>query len=127
MKVGQRTILITGAFLGGLGVAIGAFGAHALKSTLELQGRVETFELAVKYEFYHALAILAIGLLYPKNATTLTWAFLSMLCGVILFSGSLYALSLSGATMLGMITPFGGVLLIIGWILLIRALAKTPY
>lgn len=115
----QRSGLLTGVVFAGLAVAIGAFGAHALRPLLEANARTETFELAVRYQFYHAFAILFTGMLmihfpsrYLKNAV------LCFAAGILVFSGSLYALSLSGVRVLGAITPIGGVLFIAGWLLL---------
>jgi uncharacterized membrane protein YgdD (TMEM256/DUF423 family) len=122
----QKTLLIAGALLGGLGVAIGAFGAHALRSILTQSGRIETFETAVKYQFYHALALLLIGMLYAAypNRSLLNAGY-SMLAGVVVFSGSLYILCLTGMRWLGAITPIGGVLLIIGWGLLLFGILRN--
>ncbi len=111
----QRIILIIASVCGFLAVALGAFGAHALKPVLEANGRVETFELATRYQFYHALAILAAGILAEKFPGMGTPAVL-FLAGTIIFSGSLYILSLTGQTMWGAVTPFGGVLLLAGWL-----------
>lgn len=115
----QQRTLLAGAILGGLGVALGAFGAHALKDMLTASGRLDTFELAVRYEFYHAFALLTVGVLFqwmnPKYLKTSALFFLS---GTILFSGSLYLLCLTNVTAFAMATPFGGVLLILGWIFL---------
>lgn len=104
---------------GGLAVAIGAFGAHALRPLLEENGRTETFELAVRYQFYHAFAILFTGFLM-NNFTSrhMMRAAVCFALGIVIFSGSLYALSLSGILILGAITPVGGVLFIAGWVLL---------
>jgi len=114
----QKTLL-AGAILGVLGVALGAFGAHALKPMLVTSGRLETFELAVRYEFYHALAMLLVGVLQQSQATSyFKAASIFFLSGIILFSGSLYSLCFSGITALGMITPFGGIFLILGWVFL---------
>jgi uncharacterized membrane protein YgdD (TMEM256/DUF423 family) len=112
--------LRVGAVLGFLAVAIGAFGAHGLKEHLDRIGRSATFETAVQYHFYHALALLAVGLLVgPHRAETAGqiagWSFL---VGVLMFSGSLYVLSLTGNTKLGMITPFGGLAFLAGWLAL---------
>ena len=115
----HKFILLTGAVLGTFAVMIGAFGAHALKSGLEAEGRLDTFETAVKYHFYHTLALLIIGvLLYHIQDKLLEYAGLSMLAGVLIFSGSLYILCLSGIRWVGAITPFGGLLMIVGWVLL---------
>ena len=115
----QKFILLAAAVLGALAVMIGAFGAHGLKSMLEAEGRLDTFETAVKYHFYHTLAMLLIGmLLYHIHDKLLEYAGLSMLGGVLIFSGSLYILCLSGIRWMGAITPLGGLLMIVGWILL---------
>ena len=115
----QRMTLLTGVVLAGLAVAIGAFGAHALRPMLEHNERTETFELAVRYQFYHAFAILFSGVLmihFPSRQ--LNRAAICFAAGILIFSGSLYVLSLSGLSALGAITPIGGVLFIAGWLLL---------
>jgi uncharacterized membrane protein YgdD (TMEM256/DUF423 family) len=112
----QKQTLLTGAVLGFLGVALGAFGAHALKGMLVLNGRVETYELAVRYEFYHALALLLIGLVMEKSgAAILRWAAFLIFAGVVLFSGSLYLFALTNTASFAMITPIGGILMLAGW------------
>ncbi|SHL06743.1 DUF423 domain-containing protein [Hymenobacter psychrotolerans] len=118
-----KLILQLAALLGGLGVAIGAFGAHGLRAMLEASGRFETFETAVRYQFYHALALLAVGVLLLARPElrllgTAAWLWVG---GVLIFSGSLYALCFTGITKLGAITPIGGLLLIGGWIALLLA------
>lgn len=121
----QKLFLISGAILAGLGVAIGAFGAHALKALLESSGRTETFETAVRYQFYHAFALLFLGLLLFRIDTKfIHYAGNLMLYGTIIFSGSLYILCLTGTKWLGAITPIGGILMIAGWILLIVSLSR---
>ena len=108
-----------------MAVAFGAFGAHALKGILETNGRLDVFETAVKYQFYHAFAILLAGVLSEKLkghwTRRATFCFFS---GVVVFSGSLYALSLSNIGLFGAITPLGGVLLMIGWIYLFVGIVK---
>ena len=122
----QKFVLMTAAALGGLSVMIGAFGAHALQTTLEAQGRIETFETAVKYQFYHTLAIFLIGLLmFRLQDRLLDYAAYSMMGGILVFSGSLYILCLSGVRWLGAITPIGGLLFIVGWVLLLLSVAKS--
>lgn len=121
-----NTIQIAG-ILGGLAVAIGAFGAHGLEAILESNGRTETFETAVKYHFYHALAILSVGIwqhLDPsvQKLNTVVWMFF---VGILIFSGSLYVLSLTGISWLGAITPLGGVSFILGWGLLAFSVKKS--
>jgi len=112
----DRTFLFFGSLLGFLGVAFGAFGAHALKGRLSADMLV-VFETGVRYQMYHAFAILivaaAIGRIGDANLLVLAgWFFVA---GVLLFSGSLYVLSLSGVGVLGAITPVGGLLFLIGW------------
>lgn len=124
----QRNTLTAGVVLAGLAVAIGAFGAHALRPLLEANARTETFELAVRYQFYHAFAILFCGLLmvnFPSRH--LGRAALCFSAGILIFSGSLYTLSLSGIRALGAITPIGGLLFIAGWFLLLLGInEKRP-
>jgi uncharacterized membrane protein YgdD (TMEM256/DUF423 family) len=112
----DRTFLLIGSVLGFLGVAFGAFGAHALRARLTPE-MLAVFETGVRYQMYHAFAVLivaaAIG--HFGNARLLAaagWLFFS---GVLLFSGSLYALTLTGQGVLGAITPIGGLLFLLGW------------
>ncbi len=111
----SKTILVIGAILGALSVAVGAFGAHALKPTLIANGRLETYELAVRYQFYHVFALLAIGLM-SSRIKGLTVAAVLMMTGIVIFSGSLYILSLANQPLWGAVTPIGGVALIAGWL-----------
>lgn len=125
-----RTFLILGAVFGLLGVVFGAFGSHALRSKLTPE-RVGTFETGVRYQLWHALALFAVafvsGLRFPSSgpvryltiedsgrwqAWTAGWLFVA---GVVLFSGSLYVLSLTGKRSWGAVTPFGGIFLVLGW------------
>ena len=115
-------LLRIGAILAGLGVAIGAFGAHGLKSFVT-PDRLAVFETGVRYHLVHALAILAAAgaaHLAPASAGP-RWAGALFAAGVLLFSGSLYALVLTGITTWGAVTPFGGVAFLAGWV----ALATT--
>lgn len=118
--------LAIAAILAGLSVAAGAFGAHALKDQLT-ERSLEIFQTGVQYQMYHALALLAVGILLNRMETpplTLTLAGYAFMAGILVFSGSLYALSLSGIKWLGAITPIGGVFFIAGWVCLaIAALA----
>jgi uncharacterized membrane protein YgdD (TMEM256/DUF423 family) len=119
-----RLIWIMAATLGFLGVALGAFGAHALKAHLTAAGRVETYELAVRYLFYHALALFATGFLSERFPHAhVGRAALLLAGGVVLFSGSLLILSLAGWTGVALVTPLGGVLMLAGWAWLIYSLA----
>ena len=112
----DRTFLFIGSVLGFLGVALGAFGAHGLRSRLSVD-MLAIFETGVRYQMYHALAVLivaaAIG--HIGNARLLVIAGWLFLGGVVFFSGSLYALALSGVTTLGAVTPIGGLLFLAGW------------
>lgn len=120
----QKLTLLAGAILGLLGVGLGAFGAHALKNLLTQNGRLETFELAVRYQFYHCLAILLVGVLMDKfTGNSIQWASLLMLLGVVLFSGSLYAYSLTNIKTFAMVTPIGGLFLLGGWAMLVYTIA----
>jgi uncharacterized membrane protein YgdD (TMEM256/DUF423 family) len=122
----QKIILLCAAASGAISVMIGAFGAHALRVTLEANGRLDTFETAVKYQFYHTLALLAIGLLmFRISDKLLDYAGLSMIGGILIFSGSLYILCMTGIRWLGAITPIGGLLMIAGWVLLFWAIARN--
>jgi uncharacterized membrane protein YgdD (TMEM256/DUF423 family) len=120
-----RSVLLTGIFIAGLGVAIGAFGAHSLKAILMANQRADTFELAVRYQFYHAFALLITGLLMQVfPSAKLKYAAVFFITGIVFFSGSLYVLSLTGITVLGAVTPIGGVFFILGWIFLFLGVYK---
>ena len=114
----ERIFLVVGAALAGLAVAIGAFGAHGLRAMLSAQD-LATFETSVRYHMYHALALLAVAWVsdrWPSAAVTASgWSFV---LGILVFSGSLYILVLSGQRWLGAVTPLGGVAFIVGWMLL---------
>jgi uncharacterized membrane protein YgdD (TMEM256/DUF423 family) len=109
-----------------VGVALGAFGAHGLRARVPVE-MLEVWHTAVEYQFVHALGLLAVGLVLPQlaGAAGITagagWL---MLAGIIIFSGSLYGLVLSEARWLGAITPFGGVLFLLAWVLLIWGVWK---
>lgn len=121
----QKNTFIWAGIFGCLSVMIGAFGAHALKPLLEGSGRLDTFETAVKYQFYHTLALLAVGLMmYHIGRKTLHYAALLFVLGILFFSGSLYVLCITGLTVLGAVTPLGGVLFIAGWISLIAGVIR---
>lgn len=121
------TIIQTAAIFGALAVGIGAFGAHGLKAILEETGRIETFETAVKYHFYHSLGLFLTGILalVKPDWKGFSFAAISMILGILIFSGSLYVLSLTGITWLGAITPLGGVAFIVGWLRIFWAAAKN--
>lgn len=122
----QKIALLSGSILAFLAVAIGAFGAHGLQSVLEANQRVDTFETAVKYHMYHALALLLTGVLLQFYSGRLmensVWLFLA---GIVIFSGSLYMLSITNIRILGAITPIGGLCFLIAWALLIISFWKS--
>jgi len=112
----QQLWVIIGSVFAGLGVVLGAFGAHVLEGIITPE-RLETFETGVRYQMYHSLAILFLATLMKtyQNLTIIGW---SWVIGIIIFSGSLYLLVLTDTSWLGAITPIGGVSFIVGWLLL---------
>lgn len=111
----QRWALLVAAVAGFLAVGLGAFAAHGLRDVLSAE-YLTVFQTGVHYQMVHALALLAVGMLLQKSpARSLRIAAWSFTLGILLFSGSLYALTLSGVRSLGMITPFGGVAFLVGW------------
>lgn len=121
-----KTIIILASVLGALSVGIGAFGAHGLEATLTANGRLDTFETAVKYQFYHTLALLLVGILLLNiDSQMLGYAAWCFVLGIVIFSGSLYTLSLTNITWLGAITPLGGLAFIAGWVLLALGASKA--
>ena len=114
-----------GAVLAGLAVLAGAFGAHALRARLG-EDSLAIWETAARYQMYHGLALLALGALPPLRELRLLRAGRRfVLAGVLLFSGSLYALALFGVAALGAITPLGGAALLAGWVCFALALLQT--
>ncbi|WP_394992583.1 DUF423 domain-containing protein [Emticicia sp.] len=117
--------LQAGSLLGAIGVMVGAFGAHALKPMLVASGRFETFETAVRYQFYHALALVLVGILAKEfTAKTLNYSGYCFLVGTLIFSGSLYLICFTGITTFGAIAPIGGTLLVVAWLLLFWTVLK---
>ena len=122
-----KNILTIAGISGALAVGLGAFGAHGLEPILIQNGRLDTFETAVSYHFYHTLGLLGLGILALikpewKGLSLAAWG---MFLGILIFSGSLYILSLTGITWLGAITPIGGVGFILGWLALAYAVLKN--
>jgi len=109
-----------------LAVMIGAFGAHALKNRLTSE-MLEIFQTGVQYHFYHALGLIAVGLIamHLPESSWVRWSGWVMLTGIIVFSGSLYILSVSGIRWLGAVTPIGGTAFILSWVLLMAAIIKA--
>jgi uncharacterized membrane protein YgdD (TMEM256/DUF423 family) len=125
----NKKIILTGAFLGMLAIVLGAFGAHALKKILSME-QLATFETGVKYQMYHALFLLFIGL-SDLSEKTKKYIYYLVVLGVIFFSGSIYLLATNGHFVpldfksIGFITPIGGLLLILSWGLLVVHLLKN--
>jgi uncharacterized membrane protein YgdD (TMEM256/DUF423 family) len=116
--------LLLAAFFGFLSVALGAFGAHSLKNVLDEYGK-SIYEKAVLYQMFHSLALLAVGVLqHLFKGVSFSPAGFGFLIGVLLFSGSLYVLAISGAKWLGAITPVGGLSFLFGWAWLIFAISR---
>ncbi|WP_122672010.1 DUF423 domain-containing protein [Pseudomonas viridiflava] len=110
-----RSFLMLAAFFGFTGVALGAFAAHGLKGRLTAE-YLTIFQTGVLYQLVHALALLGVAVLAAQLPGRLvTWAGISFTIGILLFSGSLYALTLTGISKLGIITPFGGLAFLFGW------------
>jgi uncharacterized membrane protein YgdD (TMEM256/DUF423 family) len=123
----DRTFVVAAAVLGFVGVALGAFGAHALRDSLSARD-LEIFETAVRYQLIHAVALLGVAAAWarwPDVARLLGVSGWLMVAGVIVFSGSLYALVLTGVRGLGAITPLGGVAFLAGWGLLAWAALRS--
>lgn len=121
----QRSSLLAGFFFAAIGVSLGAFGAHGLSDLLEANGRTSTYNVATEYLFYHAFALIVTGLLLRGFDTGLVrWAAVCFSAGIVLFSGSLYILSITNRTALGVITPGGGLFFIAGWVLLFAGIVK---
>ena len=112
-----KQILQLAGISGAIAVGLGAFGAHSLEALLIQNGRLDTFQTAVNYHFYHTLALLGIGVLatVKPDWKGISFAAWSMVLGILIFSGSLYVLCLTGITWLGAITPLGGLAFILGW------------
>ena len=126
----HKTFLLLGSVFAGLGVALGAFGAHGLKKLVAPE-TVATFQTGVQYQMYHAFALLIVGILFERfPQSLLSWAGNLFIGGIILFSGSLYLLvglkaaNKEGLGAVGIITPIGGLLFIAGWVLVSMALLK---
>ena len=116
---------VTGALLSGVGVAIGAFGAHGIQERVS-EDLLATFETGARYHMYHALALLAVGSLKARSPLAiLDAAGIAFVIGIVLFSGSLYTMTLTGARWLGAITPLGGLAFLVGWGLLARGAHRS--
>ena len=126
----HKLFLTLGASLAGLGVILGAFGAHGLKQMVGPE-TVGTFQTGVQYQMYHAFALMIVAVLFERMPSgLLQWAGVAFLIGILLFSGSLYllaslkAMNKVGISGIGIITPFGGLFFIAGWLLLVIAILR---
>lgn len=121
----MKKFLFAGAVLMALAVLLGAFGAHALKKSLS-PNLLAVYTTGVEYQFYHALGLLLVGLIgYHYPSKWLNWSGILLISGIILFSGSLYVLAITGIKALGVITPIGGLAFVAGWICLAVGIWKT--
>lgn len=127
----NKSLLIWGSALAGLGVILGAFGAHGLKQVITAPEQLQIFETAVRYQMYHSFALLFAGILahfYPNKFIRLSGLF--FIIGIFLFSGSLYAMTALkingqvGLGGLGIITPIGGLFFILGWLMMALGIFK---
>lgn len=122
----NKKALVMGAVFGLLTVMIGAFGAHALQDLLVANDRLDVFETGVRYQFYHAVALLICGVLADKLAGSwVTKATYLFTIGIVIFSGSLYVLSITNVTIFGTLTPIGGLMLMGGWLYLIIGIVRS--
>ena len=122
----DRLFLALGCVSAAVAVVLGAFGAHGLRARL-VPDMLSTFEIGVRYQMYHALALLAVGILSPRaSSPTLVLAGWLFVAGTVVFSGSLYALAVTGQRWLGAVTPLGGAALIAGWLVLAWAVYARP-
>jgi uncharacterized membrane protein YgdD (TMEM256/DUF423 family) len=127
----NKKLLITGSILGLISIILGAFGAHGLKDLVTAEN-IQTFETGVRYQMYHALLLLFVGsssLIQPKNKTLI---FYLTVIGIVFFSGSIYGLATNSLTTfdftsIALITPVGGLLLILAWVVLLINFLKTRF
>jgi len=122
----MKLFMLLGSVGAGLAVLLGAFGAHGLKGRLDAHA-LEVFQTGVQYQFYHSLGLILVGLTLAQflESSLLLWSGRLFTVGIVLFSGSLYLVSLLGIRWLGIITPFGVLAFIVGWILFSVAVYKT--
>ncbi|HEY8159692.1 MAG TPA: DUF423 domain-containing protein [Methylobacter sp.] len=122
----KSTFLLLGALSALIGVGMGAFGAHGLKAVISPEMLI-VYQTGVTYQMWHALGLIGVALIHHQapNSKLLHWAGWLMFAGILLFSGSLYALALLNHTWLGMITPFGGVCFLVAWLLITLSAAPN--
>ncbi|MBN8674641.1 MAG: DUF423 domain-containing protein [Chitinophagales bacterium] len=127
----HKNFLLSGAMLGALAVALGAFGAHGLQRLTDDEAILKGYQTAAQYQMYHALALLAVGILAERfHGKLMIWAGACFITGIFLFSGSLYLLTYlkiqasTAVKFVGPVTPVGGIFFIVGWLLLFAAIMK---
>ena len=127
----HSVFVMTGTFLAGLAVILGAFGAHGLKKIVPPE-TVSTFQTGVQYQMYHALALIFVGMLFEKaDNGMMKWAGICFIIGILLFSGSLYLITLLktkntvGLSGIGIITPIGGLFFVAGWLMMLVGFWKS--
>jgi len=126
MTTGARVFLIAGGVAALLAVALGVFGAHALKTRIA-PDMLAVWHTGIEYHIFHALGLLAVGIvaLHAPDSAPLRWSGALMLAGIVLFSGSLYLLALTGERWLGAVTPVGGLAFLAAWALFVAAALRT--
>jgi len=126
MTTGARVFLIAGGVAALLAVALGAFGAHALKTRIA-PDMLAVWHTGIEYHIFHALGLLAVGIvaLHAPDSAPLRWSGALMLAGIVIFSGSLYLLALTGERWLGAVTPVGGLAFLAAWALFVAAALRT--
>lgn len=123
----SKYLLISGSLFMVLAVGFGAFGAHIVQELLT-PDRFDVFKTAVEYHFYHAIGLLILGLISQRieSSKWIQWSGYCMIAGIVIFSGSLYILTLTDTSWLGAVTPLGGFAFILGWVFLILGVLKQP-
>ena len=123
----MKSFIVIGVIAMALGIVLGAFGAHGLKARLE-PSLLAAYQTGVEYHLYHGLGLILVGVLgfHFPGAAGLQWGGWLLLAGMLLFSGSLYLMAISGVRWLGAITPFGGMAFIVGWCWIAWSLIKSP-
>jgi uncharacterized membrane protein YgdD (TMEM256/DUF423 family) len=126
MPAGAKTFLVAGGVASLLAVALGAFGAHALRNRISPE-MLAVWHTGIEYHVFHALGLLAVGIvaIHLPDSTLLRWSGWAMFAGMVLFSGSLYVLALSGERWLGAVTPIGGLAFLAAWALFVAAVLKA--
>lgn len=121
-----KLFLLIGCVITGSAVALGAFGAHGLRKTLSAE-MLSVYQTGVLYQLIHGIALLAVGLILRQyESAAIVWSGWLLTLGTLLFSGSLYVLSVSSIRYVGLLTPLGGLAFIVGWILLFAGVLRSP-